>query len=584
MKNTNYDFRHIKTEVREITHRHPALKPDEGFLTWFLRAFIVDDEDTARKSLTGKSRDKGIDGIYLDHDARTVFVLQGKYRQADSPPLEDRNHVLGFAHLAGVLKGVRADFAQFIANLDEGVLGELEKARKMMLAPHNYRLSLYFVTSGRVSKNLAEEAEATAAKFDSTLQVFDRHGLVRLLHDYVEGAAPPVPALDLPTLGTELLHRHDPATRITSYLFSMSGKELAKIYDKAGIRLFARNIRGYLGKSLVNREMQSTLKSEPEYFWYFNNGVTIICDSAKHIQQGGASYLHVENAQIVNGQQTTRTLSQHPTAAAAVLVKLISVPRSTEMGQAHYERLVGEIVAATNWQNRISLSDLRSNDVVQVHLERELRKLDYQYIRKQMSKGEAHRVFGRRHRWFVKKEDLARSVGGCLFDPYQMRLGKERLFEEENYKEIFNGRSASEFLVFYWLHKIVAKESRSDSRRGYARWVVLNFVWSELGPLLLKPLYGNRFRMMAEAQSSHERDLQPLRSGIDRLYLAALAFYRKNKRSLEKKRKDESTFFKQAKLREKFLKFWNSQANTVRRRAVSALLKRFQENLIAYEA
>ena len=70
MKNTSYDFRHIKTEVREITHRHPTLKPDEGFLTWFLRAFVVDDEDTARKSLTGKSRDKGIDGIYTDHDAR----------------------------------------------------------------------------------------------------------------------------------------------------------------------------------------------------------------------------------------------------------------------------------------------------------------------------------------------------------------------------------------------------------------------------------------------------------------------------------------------------------------------------------
>ena len=249
MKNTNYDFRHIKTEVREITHRHSALKHDEGFLTWFLRAFIVDDEDTARKSLTGKSRDKGIDGIYIDHDARTVFVLQGKYRQADSPPLEDRNHVLGFAHLAGVLKGVRADFAQFIDNLDEGVLGELEKARKMLLAPHNYRLTLYFVTSGRVSKNLAEEAEAAATQSDAALQIFDRHGLVRLLHDYVEGAAPPVPTLDLPTLGTELLHRHDPATRITSYLFSMSGKELAKIYDKAGIRLFARNIRGYLGKA-----------------------------------------------------------------------------------------------------------------------------------------------------------------------------------------------------------------------------------------------------------------------------------------------------------------------------------------------
>jgi len=498
-----YDFRQIQTEVREIIHRHSYLKPDEAFLVWFLRAFIVDDEDEARKSLTGKSRDKGIDAVYIDNNARTVFVLQGKYRQGDRPALEDRAHVLSFANLADTLKGPRDAFKQFMDHLDEGVAGEIEKARRILLPAPEYRLALYFVTSGRVSKSLTEEAEETTARADATLQVFDRNGLVRLLHDYVEGAAPPVPSLSLPTLGNELFHRHDPTTGITSYIFSMCGKELGKLYDKAGIRLFARNIRGYLGKSQVNRQMQSTLKSEPEYFWYFNNGVTIICDSARHVHEKGQSYLHVENSQIVNGQQTTRTLSQNATNSAAVLVKLISVPRSTEKGRTHFEKLVSEIVAATNWQNQILLSDLRSNDAVQVELERELRKLDYQYLRKRMSKGEARRAFGRRHRWFVKKEELARSVGGCIFDPYIMRLGKERLFEEEYYDKIFNGRTAAGLLVFYWLHLIVAKQSRGDMRRGYARWVVLNYVWGELGSSLSKTLSSNRFRQMAESPSKY---------------------------------------------------------------------------------
>jgi hypothetical protein len=581
---TSYDFRHIKTEVREICHRHPHLKPDEAFITWFLRAFIVDDEDEARRSLTGKSRDKGIDAIYIDHDSRTVFVLQGKYRQGDSPPPEGRSHVLDFAHLGATLKGKREDFKAFFETLDEGVAGEVEKARKALLSPSEYRLSLYFVTSGRVSRGLTEEAEETAAKHEASLQLFDRSSLIRLLHDYVEGAAPPVPSLDLPTLGNELIYRHDPVTKITSYIFSMCGKELGKLYDKAGIRLFARNIRGYLGKSKVNREMQYTLKHEPAYFWYFNNGVTVICDSAKHIQQAGQSFLHVDNAQIVNGQQTTRTLSQNPTDGAAVLVKLVSVPRGTETGKKHYERLVNEIVAGTNWQNQILLSDLRSNDTVQVGLERELRKLDYQYLRKRMSKGEARRAFGRRHSWFVKKDELARSAGGCLFDPYVLRLGKERLFEEEFYKKIFIGRSASELLVFYWLHHLVAKQGRSESRRGYARWVVLNFTWEQLDSTLAKALHGNRFRMINESPGRHGLELRPLCSAIDKVFLAAMAFYRANKRSLEKKRRDESTFFKQANLREKFLKFWNSQANTRRRRSVGSLLKNFEERLIACEA
>ena len=47
---------------------------------------------------------------------------------------------------------------------------------------------------------------------------------------------------------------------------------------------------------------------------------------------------------------------------------------------------VSKIVAATNWQNAIKASDLMSNDRRQIDLERNLRKLDYQYLRKRQSK------------------------------------------------------------------------------------------------------------------------------------------------------------------------------------------------------
>lgn len=105
----------------------------------------------------------------------------------------------------------------------------------------------------------------------------------------------------------------------------MSAKEVGELFTKAGIRLFARNVRGYLGKTTINRAMLDTLKREPRNFWYFNNGVTIVCDQARREMQDGQDVLWLERPQVINGQQTTRTLQKSPTDKATVLVRVIKI-------------------------------------------------------------------------------------------------------------------------------------------------------------------------------------------------------------------------------------------------------------------
>jgi hypothetical protein len=165
------------------------------------------------------------------------------------------------------------------------------------------------------------------------------------------------------------------------------------MYENAGIRLFARNVRGFLGDTQINRNMKETLHKEPEFFWYYNNGVTIVCDSAEQVSHSGSKVLRLVNPQIINGQQTTRTLHEcvGKSSKATVLVRVISVPRDSDPDAQRFENLVSRIVAATNWQNAIRASDLMANDRRQIELERNLRKLDYQYLSKRQSKGEAKR-------------------------------------------------------------------------------------------------------------------------------------------------------------------------------------------------
>lgn len=185
---------------------------------------------------------------------------------------------------------------------------------------------------------------------------------------------------------------------------------------------------------------------------------------------GGREFLRVENPQVINGQQTTRTLAAHSKLAgkASVLVKVIVVPRKTKQAAGRFEDLVSQIVAGTNWQNAIKQSDLMSNDRRQVDLERAFRKLGYFYLRKRQSKGETRKLIGRGQYRCVTKEEIAQAVAGCDLDPTVLRAGREHLFSEQNYSIVFPNSDPDFYLPRYWLMREVSWCSRGRPERGYA--------------------------------------------------------------------------------------------------------------------
>ena len=52
-------------------------------------------------------------------------------------------------------------------------------------------------------------------------------------------------------------------------------------------RLFVRNIRGFLGNTEINQSIGGTLRNEPEDFWHYYNGVTVVCDEARQVKETG---------------------------------------------------------------------------------------------------------------------------------------------------------------------------------------------------------------------------------------------------------------------------------------------------------
>lgn len=547
-------FSQLKKAVQEFQDKNPYISSDNAFVAWFLRAFIVGTDEEAINALKGGARDKGIDAVYIDHASKSVFIIQGKYHQGPVASTDKRSDVIALGLLGrALLLEDKSTFDMTLKDAEATVQDILKQARRA-IQRDGYRLVLQFVTTGKVSDTHKAEAQQLVEDWKkASFEVCSRAELIRLMQDYLEGVAPPIPNLYIPIQGEELFSRFDEHTGISSWVFSINGEEVGKIFNETGIRIFARNIRGFLGRSEINREIETTLKNEPEYFWYFNNGVTIICDGARQISERGKNYLRVDNAQIINGQQTTRVLAEvENSKLATVMVKIIVVPRETEGAHDRYSKLVNEIVRATNRQNAIQSSDLRANDTEQVRIERELRKFNYQYIRKRQTKAEARRASGMRFSFIINKEELAQRIAACLFGPYEVRLGKNRLFENDLYLKIFSGRPISEYIVYYWLGRIIFQFTSGDVRRGYAKWLVLNYLWSKMGNTFKKSIYRERFRLMAERQNKYKKQFSSFYGAINKIFIASLAFHRENKFSEKGIIIDESMFFKYSNLPNRF--------------------------------
>ena len=166
--------------------------------------------------------------------------------------------------------------------------------------------------------------------------------------------------------------------------------EIASLMKVHGEKLLERNIRRYLGLhgNRVNEGIQQTLYSNSSNFYFFNNGLTLVCkDFSYNALQGSNYQIKVENLQIVNGGQTCMTIfktSQERQAQgkslpedASVLVRIYKLPKDNE-------DIVLQITHATNSQNPVDLKDLHSNDEKQQQLEASIQELGYVYRRKRM--------------------------------------------------------------------------------------------------------------------------------------------------------------------------------------------------------
>ena len=155
---------------------------------------------------------------------------------------------------------------------------------------------------------------------------------------------------------------------------TVSGLELRALARQYGDDLYSANIRGFLGilrrRGNINSKIRNTIASEPESFWAYNNGITVLTRDIS-VEDGN---LRASGISVINGAQTMGVLGESEEEDAT------RVRVSVRFIKCDDESVIQKIIQYNNTQNEIKSFDLRSTDTVQRQLAQEFQRYDIPYI------------------------------------------------------------------------------------------------------------------------------------------------------------------------------------------------------------
>lgn len=335
-----------------------------NFLAWFLENVYRLDPVSAADAICDEKNDKGIDGIYVDHNAEELHFFQSKISQKESS-IGDKE-----------IKAFMGSVAQFQTEEQVKLIlggGANEDLKKILsrndistLVARGYAIKSVFIANTERDNNTVE-----VEKHFPSLSVYAASDIVAnfIEFDANEGVKE---SFDFDTSYAGVLTLSvDASTQV--YLLPISATALVKLSGISDGKLFSQNVRYSLGNTPVNKAIAKSVATSLEHrnFALYHNGVTLICRDAKLDPE--QEILRVSDYVVVNGAQSITTFFHNAARLSddlRVFVKVIALKS---------EELSRKITVNSNNQNSIKPRDLRSNHDIMLRLRAEFENSDSGY-------------------------------------------------------------------------------------------------------------------------------------------------------------------------------------------------------------
>jgi hypothetical protein len=347
-----------------------------GLAAYALTTVAGIDIQDACESITDGFDDNGIDAVFFDEEGRNLWIIQSKYI-ADGNGGIDNGDIEKYCK--GIKRLINSEFDKFndkIKNRQDEISEALENPNvkiQIVIAYTGKQLSTH--NKGSIEELLDEQNDT------DELLLFTDFNLDKAYKGLEIGMSSTPISEDI--MISNWGHVEEP---LKSYYGLMSGADLGAWWHKYGKRLFTENIRSFLGSSSVNDEITNTIKNEPENFIYFNNGITILCESIKKKPIGGSDKssgsFSCTGISIVNGAQTLGTIGSLFESNIDDLNKIKVFVKFISLEEANKD-IGNRITVATNTQNKVDKKDFVSLDPEQhrIKIELQMEGITYHYKR-----------------------------------------------------------------------------------------------------------------------------------------------------------------------------------------------------------
>lgn len=362
----------LNKQTNDLLQDFPSLANESrAFVAWLLLQVVGVGEDELLDCVVDGPDDKGIDAIYISEEGRKLVVVQAK-----RPANTKRN--LATVDIVKTLNGVDWLLNGDLADADnQAFKARAEEFRDVFVSLFPPVEIAFACTCQGPAKDGIAEIQKFLQKWNTldetfSIEVYDLNRIFEVYTRKLTQTSPNLIRLDF----VDPPYEHA-SGNTNSVVGTIQGSALADLFSTFGNAIFEANIRSFLGNVKINKSIINTARAveEAPKFWFYNNGVTFVCDSLRYRSAKDVSKVELTNAQIVNGCQTVNCLYLASRTGALsddveVLVRIIEKPDPAFMR---------EITLHTNSQNAVRAADLVGRDPIQLQLKDDFERMGYYY-------------------------------------------------------------------------------------------------------------------------------------------------------------------------------------------------------------
>lgn len=434
----------ILDSIDELSSRG-GISRQRAFASWFaIQFFEVDEDDALESAAADGGNDQGIDIVFSDQRSEEIVVVQ-----AHCPDnLTKKTPKAKWDALVASLPYVRNP-----ANLSKAGRPDLaEQIKSLKLANPNFKVSAGLISIGLTSDAISKSVAAHKADknySDVSFFYFGQEDIVKRYQSLVD-AELGIPEDKLEFSGN---HFEDEGAYGRSWVGSVSSSELQRLHKSHENRLFAGNVRLYLGsrKGGINEQIIKTAEKTPGNFWALNNGITIVADSVVVNEKSNGNgttdgtSLTLKRFSIVNGCQTTSSLVRASAKQSAkVLARVIAANRDIK----------NEIIRYNNSQNSVKIWTVRAVDEIQERLRQEFAKLGISYAPKQSGSRR------KKESAIIELDKVTQYLASAEQDYLIQAINNKSELFDQPYQRLFGRDTKATDVYLAWLVGNLAEEER----------------------------------------------------------------------------------------------------------------------------